>query len=177
MASHPTSPVHRRAYILYGLIAAVLLLAGCSRKITVVRAQLVQPPPKEAVEDATPDQIRDGLILFRQGEYGQARAAFEQALMADSSNWQAYYFLALIARRQENPGLALALFQRSLHFAPLDARSRAQIYVAIAETHELQGNYGEAELNYRTALHLFPESNTAKEALDRLAQRAASANR
>jgi len=165
-------------YFIYGIIAAGLLLAGCSRDITVVRAQLAPPPAPGAVVDNLPsDDLRDGLILFRQGQSDQARATFERAIAADSSNWQAYYFLGLIADRQENSDLALALYQRSLHFAPADARSRAQVYLAIAEVYERRDEFGQAELNYRTVLNLHPESDVAQEALDRLAQRAATSNR
>lgn len=177
MVPHPKSSIRRRSHILYGLIAAVLLLAGCSRDITVVRAQLAPPPPRQTVDNSRDGDLRDGLILFRQGKIDEARATFEQAILADSTNWQAYYFLGLIADRQDNADLALALMHRSLHFAPTDSRSRAQVYLAIASIHEHRGEFGQAELNYRMALNLYPESNEAQEALDRLAQRAAASNR
>jgi len=169
----------RISLLLYGL-TAILLLAGCSREITVVKARMIRPANSAvtpAAVAASNEHIRDGLILYRQHKYAPARQQFRLAITADSSNWQGYYFLGLTAVPGDQFELALAQFQRALDFAPSDPRVRSKIYLAMAETHELMSDYGRAELNYRTALNLYPESAEAKRALDRLASRAAAGNR
>ena len=153
----------RISLVLYGL-TAILLLAGCSREITVVKAKMTRPGHSTvaaAAVAASNEHIRDGLILYRQHRYAPARGQFRQAVAADSSNWQGYYFLGLTAVPGDQFELALAQFQRALDFAASDPLRVDTIYLAMAETHELMSDYGRAELNYRTALNLYPESADA----------------
>lgn len=157
----------------------LMFLDGCSNRVTVVKAQLVEAPPAaETVDSLRARQeeydarIRDGLILFRQEEFEAAAEQFREAVAIDNRSWQPYYFLGLVAMEQGQPHLALGLLEESLDCSPPEDRARSRVYLAIAEAFESLGQWDRAEVNYRTALNLYPGSSTARAALDRLSGQA-----
>ena len=171
--------------IFHKLMVALLLLTilvisnGCTRSFTVVKAQ-----PKTQVNSSnrerydpnrTPtvaeEHLHEGLILFRSGNFQQARHHFKQAIADNPHGWSGHYYLARVMMRQEEYTAAMEHLYVGLDLAPNEPRTRSDIYRSIAECLELQGELARAELNYRTALNLFPESTPAKQGLARLQDR------
>jgi len=158
------------------LLITVLITSGCSRNFTVVKTQpkvqddqpgRTQYDP-DRVPSAAEEQLHEGLILFRGGNTKEARQMFEQAIVADPDGWSGHYYLARLMIRQEQYRDAIDELYLGLDLAPDEPRTRSNIYRSLAECLELQGQYTQAELHYRTALNLFPESTPAREGLSRL---------
>lgn len=154
----------------------MLIAGGCSRNFTVVKAQpkaqvnqqdRTQYDP-DRVPSTTDEQLHEGLILFREGRYTEAQGLFEQAIAVEPDDWSGYYYLARLMIRQENYAVAIEQLYFALDLVPDEPRTRSNIYRSLAECLELQGQFTKAELHYRTALNLFPESTPAREGLSRM---------
>ena len=158
------------------LLTAILIAGGCSRNFTVVKAQSkantnqqgrTQYDPNR-VPSAVDEQLHEGLILFREGRYDEAQGLFEEAIAADPDGWSGHYYLARLMIHQKKYDPAIDELYLALDLAPDEPRTRSNIYRSLAECLELQGQFTKAELHYRTALNLFPESTPAREGLSRL---------
>jgi len=158
------------------LLTVILIAGSCSRNFTVVKAQpeakghqkrRTQYDPNR-VPSAVDEKLHEGLILFRAGHYSEAQELFEQVIAADPSGWSGHYYLARLMIHLERYTPAIDELYLALDLAPDKPRTRSNIYRSLAECLELQGNFTKAELHYRTALDLFPESTPAREGLSRL---------
>lgn len=163
------------------LLPALLSLAivtGCSQRMTVVKAKQDKLDSQTFSYKSQPDSshpaydsyLSDGLILFRQGDFERATDLFEQAISINKTGWQAHYYMGLALSKKQKHALAQSSYNYSLTYAPNDKRTRSRIYLAMAESWEKQGNLGQAELNYMTALNLFPDSSPAMAGLERIQQ-------
>jgi tetratricopeptide (TPR) repeat protein len=156
---------------------AALAVAGCSKEYTVVKAHEqaggasvpATLPDGQSGDEGLSQDLKDGLILYRQGQNARAIDLFEKAIMADNTNWLGHYYLGLALTKETAYQGALRQFRASLKFAA-DNRSRSMVYVAMGETWEAQGELGRAKQNYHTALNLHPESSGAQSGLKRLAE-------
>ncbi len=160
------------------LVICLFIITGCSRHFTVIRAQqktgnpTVQNTNTSTTERSFEETMREGLILFRQGNMEASQLQFEKAIEQSPYNWRGYYYLGLVLTKKEQYAPASSRLFNSLDYAPEDKRERSLIYVAIAENYEAQGEFGKAELNYHTALNLNPNSQQARNGMLRLKRRA-----
>ncbi|HOP05959.1 MAG TPA: tetratricopeptide repeat protein [candidate division Zixibacteria bacterium] len=120
---------------------------------------------READSDAS---LKEGLALFRTGNYERAQTLFEKSLEENYRNWKAHYYLGLTLRLRDMPDQALAALHHGLRLAPDDPRARSRIYVAIGEVSESTGAIGKARISFMTALQIWPESDSARDGLARL---------
>jgi tetratricopeptide (TPR) repeat protein len=158
------------------VLLSLAIVIGCSQRITVVKARQDKLDSQTFSHKSQPDSsdrayngyLSDGLILFRQGDFEGARRLFEQATSVNITGWQAHYYLGLALSKKQEHALAQSSFNSSLTYAPTDKRTRSRIYLAMAESWEKQGKLGQAELNYITALNLYPDSSPATAGLERL---------
>jgi len=159
-------------------VLILFYLAGCGKQYTVVKTHQKTGDREKAESflyeksfDVADDRyFNDGLILYRQGQNQRARIQFQKSIDFYHNNWLAYYYLGLIMSKDGIYSKAISQFHQSLKYAPGEKRSRALIYVAIGETWEYQGEYGKANQNYQMALNLYPESVTARDGLNRVAE-------
>jgi len=160
------------------ILAFIAIFVGCAQRITIIKARYKSSEsmisdPKNQPYSSRPtydNYLNDGLILFRQGDSRGACRLFECAIDIDSINWRAYYYLGLTLSSEGEYDLARNSFNSSLAQAPNDKRTRSLIYLALAESWEKQGELGQAELNYITALNLYPNSSPATDGLRRIGQ-------
>ena len=158
------------------VLLSLAIVIGCTQRITVVKARQDKLDSQTFSYKNQPDSsdrayngyLSDGLILFRQGDFEGARRLFEQATSINITGWQAHYYLGLALSKKQEHALAQNSFNSSLTHAPTDKRTRSRIYLAMAENWEKQGKLGQAELNYITALNLYPDSSPATAGLERL---------
>ncbi len=159
-------------------VAAGLILGGCGRDYTVVKAKLSERHQSDgntsseemASREQSSQYVTDGLILFRQDNNDKARHCFQQALEADGASWLAHYCLGLTLSKDESWDNALDHLRSSLEYAPPDKRTRSLIHLAMGQVRESQGSYGQARQHYRTALNLHPDSSGAVDGLKRIAE-------
>lgn len=109
-----------------------------------------------------------GLALYQNGLLDSSRTVLLEALEQDPSDWRVYYLLALIDYRLERYEAAERIFQTSLVFCPDTRENRALVYSALGLTLEQEGELGRAKQHFLTALNLDPESETARDGLQRL---------
>ena len=165
-----------KLFIIFILI--LFYLAGCGKQYKVVKThqktgegEIAEKFIDNNSSDVADDRyFHDGLILFRQGQNKRARIQFEKSIDYYQKNWLSYYYLGLIMNKEGIYPEAISQFHLSLKYAPGEKRSRSLIYVAIGESWEYQGEYGKATQNYQMALNLYPESVTAKEGLNQVAE-------
>lgn len=145
-------------------------MTGCTQRVAIVKAtpEKKSPPPGYTADPAADTLLKEGMMIFRQGEYERARRYFELALQKGTDDWQAYYYLGLIYSKRNSHAQAMDNFTASLAYAPYDKRTRSRIYVAMGQTWEKQGKFGQAKLNYITALNLYPKSEPAEDGLKRV---------
>ncbi len=160
-------------------VCLAMVLAGCGRQFTVIKAELQpskatvgQSESASQVSAELEDAVREGLILFRQGDLKGALRQFHKAHLMDSADWEPPYYLGLTYYRQEDCRLAVQYLHISLDLAPGEKRTRSLVYAALAETYEALGELGKAELHFRTALNLNPDLDRAASGLHRLHGRA-----
>jgi cytochrome c-type biogenesis protein CcmH/NrfG len=67
-----------------------------------------------------------GFALYETGDYPGAQRFFESATRLDRGQLNAYYGLALAARAQRNPEVAVGAMRTWLHLAPPDDPFRAK---------------------------------------------------
>ncbi len=163
---------------LLALLLSMAIVTGCGQRITVVKAKQDRfasqgsdrekrsSPPNPAYDS----YFNDALIVFRQGDYERATTLFGQAISINAESWQAHYYLGLAHCKKQEHDLAQSSFNSCLTCAPDDNRTRSRIYLAMAECWEKQGKLGQAELNYITALNLYPDSSPATAGLERIEQ-------
>ncbi len=158
------------------VLLSLAIAAGCSQRMTVVKARQDKldrqtfnyKSQPDSSDQAYENYLSDGLILFRQGDFEGEHRLFEQATSVNITGWQAHYYLGLALSKKQEHALAQSSFNSSLTHAPTDKRTRSRIYLAMAENWEKQGKLGQAELNYITALNLYPDSSPATAGLERL---------
>jgi len=158
------------------LVIVLLAAAGCNRRMTTTKARLVQPQPAadqsapKALSPQSEECFDNGLSLFRAGRDEAAVDFFVRAVVADSSNWKAHYYLALVHKKHAAQRAALASLHAALTFAPDQRRDRSMIYLALGELFEQLEDFSRAQLSYRTALNLYPGSDRALAGLNRVEQ-------
>jgi len=158
------------------VLLSLAIVTGCSQRMTVVKARQDKLDRQTFSHKSQPDSsdraydgyLSDGQILFRQGDFEGAGRLFEQAINVNITGWQAHYYLGLTLSKKQEHSLAQSSFNSSLTNAPTDKRTRSRIYLAMAESWEKQGKLGQAELNYITALNLYPDSSPATAGLERV---------
>ena len=152
------------------LIGVILILSGCGRKMTTVKANLVdQDSPTTALPTSASDECFDnGLSLFRAGQDEAATRFFTRAVEADATNWKAHYYLGLVYKKHTAHTVAMASLHAALTHAPKHKKDRSLIYLALGELWEQQGDFSRAQLNFRTALNLHPGSTRAMAGLSRV---------
>lgn len=76
------------------LVAAVLVIAGCSKPNSFLR--------------------KDGMDAYAAREYDTAHKSFAQAIKQNSADWKTHYYLGLIALEQDRPLDAQLSLERAL---------------------------------------------------------------
>ena len=152
------------------LIIVLMILTGCGRKMTTVKAGLVdQDSSTVALPTSLSEESFDnGLSLFRAGQDEAATRFFTQAIEADATNWKAHYYLGLVYKKRPAQTAAMASLHTALTHAPEHKKDRSLIYLALGELWEQQGDLSRAQLNFRTALNLHPGSTRAMAGLSRV---------
>lgn len=149
------------------ILALVLGLAGCGHSPEVVEARY-EPAPVPAADN----HLAEGISLYRSGHLNKAENHLTTALAHDPSEWAAHYFLGLVLAENDKPDSSSMELHRALDLAPNDGRTRSRIYYALGRTNERLGYTGKARLAYMTALNLWPDSHSARQALRRLNEQA-----
>lgn len=166
---------------LYTALRLMVFCVGCSGDLTTIRATRAEsrPPVDNAAIDTAAVTLRqeqfdsymsDGQMLYRQGKYAESTAALRTAVALDPDNWQPYYFLGLVKTQTGEFAVAEAFLQESLDLAPTDNRIRCQVYLALGENCESQARYGRAQQHYQTALNIHPDSDAARQGIERIKQ-------
>lgn len=99
----------------------------------------------------SPDDVQAnnliGMYWMVKNNLGNAKRQFELALKAEPSNPGAYYYLALIAREQNDPQTALSNLMKAIQIAP----NFRPAYELSASIYDAMGNPGAAE-QFRAAI-------------------------
>ncbi len=160
------------------LISALLLLllAGCGGKIETIKVRPLEfqaqaisdtsPAPQNVVPNSP--RLARAIELYETGEFTAARDALDQMLWEAPRGWRVYYYLGRAHTECRQYQLAQSRLEHSLGLAPAENVTRSQIYLALAENLEVQGDPARARQYYLTALNLDPQSVAASEALKRL---------
>jgi hypothetical protein len=116
-ASHPDLQIARRLVA----VAAALRSAGertrAQSAVTLSLARLAQPEGKMTTKDAAAAQMLAGSLHEQNGDFANAKLAYERAATLDTTQKQAAARLALILEREKRaaakPAANLALQQRA----------------------------------------------------------------
>lgn len=122
------------------VVAAPLLVAGCSRSAT---AQLPQPDPKKAATE-----LQSGLVAQSKGDLDTAVSHYQEALKYDTKNKYAFYDLAVIDAARSNLGEAEKKYRTVLGIDPEYAPALFNLAILLKN----QGKTAEAESLYRRLL-------------------------
>ncbi|MFH1687495.1 MAG: hypothetical protein ABIE70_08245 [bacterium] len=147
----------------------ILVTSVCGRRPEIIKTQLhSEVPYRAAIEETASERLSDGVAYFRAGEYELARDHLVKASELTPSDWMAYYYLGLVEMSLLNLSAAESSLHQALTLVPNEIRTRSRIYVALGQLAEVMGRPGQAQLNYRMALNLWPQSAGARSGLDRL---------
>jgi|GEM_PF-5922841 len=153
-----------------------LAISNCSQKIPTVKAQYIEHQNQREVSSLYQPSLDStaiidfskGVELLQQNKLDSARTFFKKILINHTTVWQAYYFLGLINTQQRHFNQAQDYLYQCFKYIPYIKKTRALLYLALAENFEDQGAYGQAKLNYITALNLDSLSARAQIGLKRL---------
>jgi len=167
------------------VLFTLLLAASCGRKPEVIQTRHQTNPAVQIVANDSTTQdgpqfelaIGNGLSMLRSEKFERAGACFSQAVQLRPDSWRAHYYFGLCQRHLEEFEKSEQSFHSSLELAPADDRARSRIYVMLGELFEVRGMLGKAELNFLTAIRLWPDSIDAREGLKRLKQYSAAPTR
>ncbi len=154
----------------------VQLLAGCSNRMDTVKARYMGPDPRVGPVVSTGarlspqanDWLEEALALYEDGKFDSCYQVLEKQISHDPSSWQAYYLKGRIETYKDEFEKSLRSLRLALQFCPDDTRSRAMVYLALAQCHEKSGDTARAQQNFVTALNLDPESEQARRGVERL---------
>ena len=153
------------------LLPILTLIFGCSKNYQRI-AVVPQAGTETVIQGQTnmidPSHLASGRAALQKREYEKAIRTLKKAVSENPSGWEAYFYLGEAYLGAEEHDLARKMFDGALAGAGKNNRVRSDIYCGIARAWELQGELGKAELNFRTAINLNPESPTASSALLRL---------
>ena len=107
-------------------------------------------------------QLVRGLHLASEKRYGEAIAAYQDAIAVDPARSDAHYNLGLAHLKLEQPDKAIGPFQRALS---LDPRS-VDAHINLGNAFAFLGRHRDAETAYEAALRLDPHSSIAKKNLE-----------
>ncbi len=160
-----------------GIALLCIFCTSCSRHFTVVKAKFddsgdVQSRVASSTSISPDKDIRDALLLYRQGNLDRSREMFVKVLENDPMSWQSHYYLGRILTQLDEVVEAEEQLLLALDYTPKDKKMRSMVYLGLAILYEGKGELGKAELNYRTALNLNPQSRQAIDAVERLSKRA-----
>jgi glycosyltransferase involved in cell wall biosynthesis/Tfp pilus assembly protein PilF len=95
-----------------------------------------------------------GILAYRQGDTGKAEESFRQAIEADPGYGDAYTNMGMLRWREEQPEVALNLFERGFLLNP-DKGDLTSAYFKAISSLEL---YGRAEKIFQEAQAAYPEN-------------------
>jgi tetratricopeptide (TPR) repeat protein len=107
--------------------------------------------------------------FYTAADYEQARQLFVKSLEqtgGPTDHSRAYYGLARIALRENNPDLAERLFQKTMETSP-DEPTRAWALVYLGRLSDLSGDHKKATVHYQQALAVKGASAQAQAAAEK----------
>jgi len=146
-------------------------------KVRLADSDLVRPADAELLAPAYPDlgpapveddRILEGISLYHQGRFDDARNVLASMVFEEPSQWLAYYFLGMVDYGEGQYSEAEKGFEAALVFCPEDNESRAMVYSALGLTLEKAGDFGRATQHFLTAYNLNPKSLRAQTGLVRV---------
>lgn len=105
-----------------------------------------------------------GRLYFLQGDYEEAREMLERALQRNPRSGSTYFYLGMIAYREQRYAVAAFYFWKSTELEP----EAGDAHLYLAKTYENMKLYDAAEQQYREALKYLPDSEEAKQGIERI---------
>ncbi|MBE8232298.1 MAG: tetratricopeptide repeat protein, partial [Endozoicomonadaceae bacterium] len=90
--------------------------------------------------DKAQDYLRNGKTYFQKGEYDKARLEFKNALQIDSKLAEPYYYLALIAEKNQNWQGMFAKLSKTIKLVP----DHSEALIKLGRLYLLSGGLDEA---------------------------------
>lgn len=164
----------KRWLILTAAIMLVAILGACGGSTTTNRTVVRNEVPTVQQQTVPPAQLRASAELtetgkrkWRVGDMKNAVKSFNKAIEKYPSNFEAYYWLAVIERDGKHWNDADRHFAKSLQFCP-QGRWEARVRVDWGLMYELQGQNARASQQYDLALVADPNFRSAQDAKRRV---------
>ena len=164
----------KRWLILTVAVLFAAILGACGSHTTANPTVVRNEVPTVQQQTIPPGQLRasaefteTGKRKWRVGDMKNAVKAFNKALEKNPSNFEAYYWLAVIERDTKHWGDADRHFTKSLQFCP-QGRWEARVRVDWGLMYELQGQNARASQQYDLALVADPNFRSAQDAKRRV---------
>jgi len=153
-------------------LVIAIVCVSCGKRTEIIKTSM--RPELSLVSKAQEDASRhlsDGVAFFRSGKCELARDHLVKSIGLAPSDWMAHYYLGLVEISLVMLPKAEGSLHKALSQAPKDNRTRSRIYVALGQLAQMNGQLGQARLDFQMALNLWPQSAAARLELDRLRQR------
>lgn len=131
-----------------------------ARKSKLVPAEAKVAPPKAFT------MLEEAEALYTARDFEKAKAEFLGVLKETAEkplHAKAYYGLARVALRQNDPDSALRLFEKTLEFSP-EPQLKAWAYVYLGRLADASGQRDQATGHYRAALEVQGATDAARQA-------------
>jgi len=163
-----------RKFLLLSLSLVLLIMAGCTRKVVIVKTQpseakkaIIVHPTKTEIASSE-NHLRQAKKFYYNGKYKQARKHCEKAIKFNHSNWEAHYYLGLTMQKKREYAVAVEALGVSLKYSPENRLVRSELHLAIGYSWEKLGNAKKAGTEYSLAIQYNPENQEAIEARNRM---------
>lgn len=135
-----------RSPALYKSIARDYILLGKEESAFLILKRTLNLDPKDVEARGLMAKL-----IVQQGNLDAAEAEYRTILSIDSTSMEAYYQLALLHLRKNEPGEAIAMYRQILrHSGEFDP----QIYLGLSELYMGQKQFAEAEAVYRRLISI-----------------------
>ncbi len=178
-------PERQSRTLIVGVLALTLLVMALGAAVLVVKLRPDTSAPSKTQQslnaweqeiadnpDSADAQTGYGLALLGVGQVENARAAFEEALRLDATNWNANFQLGLLLR-EVNPDRAVALLQAAAKSASTD--DKAVVLLALGDFFLGHGDAESARDAYQRSIatvpYLFDSHYGLAQAFEQLGER------
>jgi tetratricopeptide (TPR) repeat protein len=158
--------------LLLGFI--LILSAGCSRKVIVIKAgepetreQKVFKPANDNVK-ASEKHLVQAKKFYHNAKYKQAQKHCEKSITFNRRNWEAHYYLGLTMQQRKRYTISIESFGAGLKYCPENNFVKSEIHFAIGKSWEKLGHLDHARKEFAVALELNPSNLEAKKAKNRV---------
>ncbi len=154
---------------------------NCAERTVIIERPSPYPPPAPAKNTgqavASQKHLANGKKFYNRGKYAKALQEFKKAVIADSQNWEAHYYVGLCYQKLGHYRESVPEFEICIKVEIKDQHFLSKIRFGLAYSLEKTGDLQESEIQYKLAYTLDPDNKDAYKGVERVKEKRAKTSK